>query len=255
MKAPRGPEGMAMRHAAWLSMVLVLGASSVALAEGPDGAPPPPPPGPPPGQMPAYQQQQPGAPPGTEQPAATGTEGRGIEYGGHLVFPVFLSLDSADGDPESSVGIGIQGRIGWEFGGGLTAELNIGGMVNTLTFDYYDPILGLDIHAEGNLSNVWFGAALRYHFFNPSAIVPFVGAGLQLNVWDLCNTDESSCASDGKDYSPVTFGLNGTAGVAYELSQQLAFELGLTFNWTTKGRVFNDPEMYVTPFLGGTLYY
>src|SRR5262245_53370777 len=57
-------------------------------------------------------------------------QGRGIEYGGHLVVPVWLTEDLIN-----NPGIGFQGRVGWEFAGGFTAELIVGFMTNGLPSD------------------------------------------------------------------------------------------------------------------------
>jgi hypothetical protein len=244
------------------SLASLLGVASSALAEGPEGSPPPGQPGaPPPGQPimtpeGQYVEQQP-PPDGQyveQQPVEeqSGAEGRGVEYGLHLVVPIFFKEGVRPG-------IGLQLRGGWEFGGGFTAELNIGALINS-----YGPVLQDELEARGDPeiggrndghSNIWIGAGVRYMFFNPSAFVPMVGAGVKLNIWNLCDND----AGDGlicQGSSDVTFGVNGMVGAAYEISPFVAIEAGLQVELSGAMRTFDRRvAMFLLPFVGGTLYY
>ena len=231
-----------MRNAAWIVSVLVLIAASPALAEDPNGQPPPPPPP----QQVGYEQQpaqpqyaaQPGEQPPQEQPVQ---EGRGIEYGGHLVVPIWLTDDTSSISP----GIGIQGRIGWEFPGGLTLEGNIGVMANPISNDA--------MRLDGTRTNVWLGVGARFAFLNASAFVPFVGAGVKLNIWQFTACDAVSCADSD---SEINLGANALVGAAYELSPFLAIEFGVEINAVFPAdKFFGETELYLSPFLGGTLYY
>jgi len=172
----------------------------------------------------------------------SGVHGRGIEYGGHLVVPIFF-----DSDLNLLPGFGAQGRIGWEFPGGLTTELNIGAMYNLFTSDV------ADLAGTSGISDLWVGAGARFAFYNPSALVPFIGAGVALNFWNVCKSDDATTVCAGE--SAITFGFNGLAGVAYEISPFIAIEGGVQVNYSLKGQAFNDNQLYLTPFLGGTLYY
>ena len=240
-----------MRHAFWIA-ALLLASSSTALAEGPEDAPPPgaPPPGEPqPIMTPTYDEQPPpGQYPAEQQPSGpepTGVEGRGIEYGLHIMVPIFFK-------DFINPGIGLQLRAGWEFGSGFTAELNIGGMINGYPSSAEFEERPGEIF-EGQ-SNLWIGAGIRYMFFNPSAFVPMVGAGLKVNVWNLCVESASNslvCSGD----SEVALGLNGMVGAAYEISPYVAIEAGLQVELTGGMSAFPNGAMYLLPFIGGTLYY
>lgn len=223
-----------MRKSVVVASLLVLSIASVAQAEGPQ---PQPQYQPQPGQP-----QQGGVQVVEQQPAQaadTRQAGRGIEYGAHLIVPIWT-----DSTLNLSPGFGVQGRVGWEFPGGLTPELNIGVMFNQ--WDIGD-VLGVSVST--NLTNFWVGGGLRYAFLNPSAFVPFVGAGIALNVWNCSDCTDSSAR--------LTVSFNGLAGFAYEITQQIALEAGVQVNYSLKGEVFADgtTPLWISPFLGGTFYF
>jgi hypothetical protein len=123
----------------------------------------------------------------------------------------------------------------------LSTELNIGYQGNAFT-DY-----------DLTVTNLWLGGGARFSFWNPSAFVPFVGAGLKLNFW-------SRCAPDGSgdlvcDDTASTLGVVANLGAAYELSRWTAVEFGANVDYTFPGDAFQQGEIYVSPFVGGTLYF
>jgi len=193
------------------------------------------------------QQQPPPGQPQPVQPAQTAEEGRGIEYGAHLIVPIFLTNDLA-----GSVGIGIQGRAGWEFPGGFALELNIGIQGNG--FALYDPVTDLD--AEGVITAVWIGGGARYAFLNPSAFVPFIGAGIALDFWGT--TYDWSDGTTEEYQSQITFATNALVGAAIELSPYIGLEFGLQVNYSFPGNVTlfdGKGQLWISPFAGGTLYF
>lgn len=200
-----------------------------------------------------YQQQQQGPAVAEQSGNQQAQEGRGVEYGGYLTVPIFVGANVPDG---LGAGIGLLGRVGWEFGSGFAAELNIGVQYST-----YSGTIGVDTNfdgvidtfesVDGGISNVWGGAGLRYSFLNASALVPFVGAGLQLNFWGI---DYGS----GDTYNDsIALGFNALAGIAYEVSADLAIEGGLRWDISGKGSKgpFGSAQSYLSPFVGATLYY
>lgn len=189
-----------------------------------------------------YQQQQAQPVPEEQTSNEQAQQGRGIEYGGYLTVPIFVG-PNADG---IGAGVGLLGRIGWEFGSGFAAELNIGVQYNTASL-----IDSGGFVFDGGITNIWGGAGLRYSFLNASALVPFVGTGLQVNFWGV---DYGS----GDSYNDsLAFGFNVLAGLAYEISADLALEAGLRWDLTTKGSKgpFIAAQSYISPFIGVTLYY
>lgn len=234
------------KKARWTSLIvtaLVLVVASPvtsALAEGPqDGQAPPP----------VYVQAQPQGYVAPQQQVAEAPPdergGRGIEYGLHLLVPIFARTPFADSAPglKLSPGIGLQGRVGWEFPGGLTTELNLGVMYNSVTD-------GSGFDTSVSLTNVWIGAGLRYSFLNASALVPFVGAGLAVNFWQA-QSDFTGTTSD----TEAGLGLNALFGFAYEVSPELAIELGAQANYAFATARSVEHSVYFSPFVGGTLYY
>lgn len=189
-----------------------------------------------------YQQQQQQPPVEEQTSTEQAQQGRGIEYGGYLTVPIFVG-PNADG---IGLGVGLLGRIGWEFGSGFTAELNIGVQYNSATL--------LDSGGfifDGGITNISFGGGLRYSFLNASALVPFLGVGIQANLWGVDY-------GGGDSYNDsLAFGFNALAGLAYELSADLAIEAGLRWDLTTEGSKgpFIAAQSYISPFVGATLYY
>jgi hypothetical protein len=197
-----------------------------------------------------YQQQQ---QPVQEQPATEqAQQGRGIEYGGYLFVPIFLTNPTGTDFVTTNPGIGLMGRIGWEFGSGFTAEATIGGQWNSLSVEF------AGVTATGSFTNFFVGAGIRYSFLNASALVPFVGAGLQLNFWGVDRTDDGTVSTTNDS---LAFGFNGMVGLAYELSADLAIEAGARIDFTTAGSTdgggtfFDGGQAYLSPFVGATLYY
>lgn len=178
------------------------------------------------------------------QPVApTERVGRGLEYGAHLVIPVWLTNDFY----ELGVGVGFQGRVGWEFGA-FTLEGNLGYMASPVNGDW-----------DLLISDLWLGGGARYSFFNPSALVPFVGVGVALNVWTSSYSDVYGTVTSSD--SEVTLGFNGLVGLAYEISVDAAIEIGAQVNYTLAGQTFFcdvggscEGQLWLTPFAGVTLY-
>lgn len=229
-----------------LSTLLLVTPGRAALAEPPPGGY-----GQQPVAQPGYAQQpvaqpgyaqQPVAQPGyVQQPVAqpaTARQGRGIEYGAHLIVPVWITdlNPGVTADP----GIGIQGRLGWEFPSGWSTEVNIGYMGNN--------VVTSGATSDATLDAFWFGAGLRYSLLNRTAWVPFVGAGLQLTNWG-----DAACSS-ACDRS-YTLGVNGIVGLVFEVNEFVGIEAGVQVMASSKGRRFSRAQLIVSPLAGLTLYY
>lgn len=170
--------------------------------------------------------------------------GRGLEYGGHILIPIYpsgIEFKDVAGTVDMNVGIGIQGRIGWEFGQGFAADLNLGGMVNTV-----------QNNTDLSLTAGWFGGGVRYSVLNASAVVPFVGAGVQVNVW-TAQYDSGGVIIESD--SELTLGLNGIVGVIYEVSPYIGIEVGLQANLSFAGETFKGSVFWLSPAVGATIYY
>ena len=196
-----------------------------------------------PNQQPVYQDpnQDPNQQVQVVEQDETAETGRGIQYGAHIVVPVFLANNSDRFNP--TVGIGVQGRIGWEFGAGFSAELHVG-----ILYAATD----VETHA---LTDIWLGGGIRYSFLNETAIVPFVGVGIVANIWNNAYSGSTTAATTGD--SVVTFGANGNVGVQIEISPYIGLEAGAQLNWSTDPGTYieSQPILWLSPFLGGTLYF
>lgn len=194
----------------------------------------------------------------------TAEQGRGIQYGAHVIFPFYvtnpITVTDVDYDGTTALsevnggfGLGLQGRVGWEFGYGFSAELNLGILFNLLNAEAIDGS-GFSGSVDQVLWTFWIGAGVRYAFLNPSAFVPFVGVGISLNFWDLCADSDTVCETNVIGVVP-----NATVGFAFEISPWAAIEAGLTANMGLGADAAfgdaGDVEVYLSPFVGGTLYY
>lgn len=201
--------------------------------------------------VPVISQEQSQAQPPPPVPAR---QGRGIEYGLHLVVPIFVAQSN---EIELKPGFGLQGRVGWEFPSGLTPELSLGVMYNTsdggLTRDLF-------VIEEYSLLNVWVSAGARWAWLNPSAFVPFIGAALALNIWSDAQREDGLGGTDGgaADKGVITIGVIGTLGVAFEVNPWIAIEAGAQFHYTASPKLDDiaaEPKAWLSPFAGATLYY
>ncbi|MCC7543062.1 MAG: hypothetical protein IT379_42995 [Deltaproteobacteria bacterium] len=210
-----------------------------------------------------------GPPVAEEVPADQRAEGRGIQYGGHIVVAIPAHGVFAQ---DFGVGIGIHGRIGWELPSGLSLEANLGYLfISVLDND----VGGVD--GDDGMGALYLGGGGRFAFLNPSALVPFLGAGLGINLWIVPTETEFRgrsgqyyCGSDfacelvpgGSDetgFGGLSLLGNVSAGAIYEVTANIAIELGAQYNVVIVPGPFHAASGanfgYVTLFGGATLYF
>ncbi|HJL18474.1 MAG TPA: hypothetical protein RMH99_22610 [Sandaracinaceae bacterium LLY-WYZ-13_1] len=174
-------------------------------------------------------------------------QGRGIQYGAHLISPIYLLDVTRAGarDPAAYLavggGAGVLGRVGWEFPDGFTLEVFGGFAANGID------TRGTD--ASNILLRTELGAGGRYMFFNETAVVPFVQVGAGIRWWWFDWTDVAVEMS-----AEPTFAIHGAVGVQIELSPYFGIEGGATIDYAFGHEIFGDGMLAVTPFLGVTLY-
>jgi hypothetical protein len=191
-----------------------------------------------------------GSPPAGAHGDPSAEQGRGIEYGAHLVVPIWLTKadfesGSLPGDDPLRLdpGVGIQGRVGWEFAGGLSTELFLGYSSNRF-----------EANEAERLTNLWVGAGMRYSFLNPSAFVPFIGASAQINFWSACAGDPKRDVEVCVD-SEASVGVNASFGLIFEATRNIGLEVGAVVHTDVAIDVFDRFEAYVAPFAGATFYF
>lgn len=180
--------------------------------------------------------------------------GRGIQYGAHLISPVYVTsvlAQNGEGVDGTAVGVdgglGIHARIGWEFPSGFTLEVQGGLAVNAVP------------DADYEMSNAFtrgeVGLAARYMFFNDTAFVPFVEVGGALRWfffdWRPSRTADPQTAGEHEN---LTGAVKGAIGAQIELSPYFGLELGCAVDYTFAGAIFTEGFVSVTPFVGVTLY-
>lgn len=172
--------------------------------------------------------------------------GRGIQYGAHIISPIYLMRMERGTDGEElghGPGAGLHGRIGWEFPSGLTLELYGG-----FAFNAVDAVPREPPDRSHVLSQADVGLGLRYMVFNETAVVPFVqvGAGGRWFWFHWPNGDP--VVAQG------AFALTGAVGLQIELSPFFGLEAGALVDYTFGHDLFREGFVSITPFLGVTLY-
>ncbi len=173
--------------------------------------------------------------------------GRGIQYGVHLISPIYLMpMDRGDGVADRlghGPGAGLHGRIGWEFPSGFTIEIYGGFALKAVDF-----VAGEAPDRGHVLSQASVGAGLRYMFFNETAVVPFVQVGAGGRWFWFQWTDGEPVDAQG------TIARTGAVGLQIELSPFFGIEAGALVDYTFGMDVFREGFVSITPFLGVTLY-
>jgi len=173
--------------------------------------------------------------------------GRGIQYGAHVISPIYLMPMDRAGTLSDRLGYGpgagLHGRIGWEFPSGFTVEVHGG-----FAFNAVDSVPGEPTDRSHVLSQADVGLALRYMFFNETAVVPFVqvGAGGRWFWFHWPDGDDIDAAG--------AIALTGAVGLQIELSPYFGIEGGALVDYTFGMDIFREGFVSVTPFLGVTLY-
>ncbi len=176
-------------------------------------------------------------------------QGRGIQYGAHLVSPVYVTtVQPAAGRPiDVSAGAGLLGRIGWEFPSGFTLEVFGGFAANGVGRPPgFDDMSSAFTRAE-------VGGGLRYMFFNDTAFVPFVQIGASLR-WFWFDYVDAANRVNNVD-AELTGAVSGAVGFQIELSPYFGIEAGCAVDYTAWADIFAEPGLVsVMPFVGVTLY-
>lgn len=174
-------------------------------------------------------------------------QGRGIQYGAHLISPIYvMDMERGGGTREplgTSGGGGVRGRIGWEFPSGLSVEV-VGG----IAFNYVPerPSEVADRSHVLTQGDILVGG--RYAFYNETAFVPFIGLGGGLKLFYFSWPD-----GDVEDPA-AAFTIEATVGAQIELSPFFGIELGANVAYTFGHEHFETGFISVTPFIGLTLY-
>lgn len=175
-------------------------------------------------------------------------QGRGIQYGAHVISPVYLStvVPSNGSRIDTSAGLGLLARVGWEFPSGLTLEVQGGFAVNAVDRpNGFDEMSSLFTRAE-------VGGGARYMFFNDTAFVPFIQAGGSFRWFWFDYVDGAGNVQTVR--SDMTGAVHGALGAQIELSPYFGIEAGVAVDYTFWGSVFADGFVSIMPFLGVTLY-
>lgn len=173
-------------------------------------------------------------------------QGRGLQYGAHLLTPIYLTDVRRAGPgptlPLVNPGGGVLARVGWELPAGFSVELQGG-----VAFNYVDQVADAPSHV---LTAVDLRAAARYAFLNPSAFVPFVQLGVGARLfWGDWPDDTANLAA------AVVAALHGGVGAQIELTPYFGLELGVLVDYLFAHDLFHEPGIVgLTPFAGVSLY-
>jgi hypothetical protein len=179
-----------------------------------------------------------------EEPARPERPGRQLSL--YLDVPIFLT--NAD---IVRPGVGAHLRFGWEFAY-LVPQVSLGISTNFLD----DEVFVVD-----NLNAFWATLGVRLQILNRSRFVPVVDAGLRLQFWNYSGTDAFGAYAEDYRFEPgITLG----GGLAIELTQSFGLEVGVQATVTFPiSDIFTEPpgifepttQVFLMPYLGGTLYF
>ncbi|MEM9073716.1 MAG: hypothetical protein AAGE52_34820 [Myxococcota bacterium] len=182
------------------------------------------------------------------QPVAQPVEQRLVrQLSGYLSVPFMLTdgalFGSSPSNPaDATVGFGLHGRFGWEFGM-IVLEAHVGWMIMAVDTDST-----IDI----NLQNIWVGLGGRFQFLNRSRIVPFLSAAFRANFFVESVTGTGTSSSGAYEFEP---GVMLGGGIAFELTQNFGLEVAVTGNVVfPAGDTFDELQVFLQPWLGATLY-
>jgi hypothetical protein len=178
-------------------------------------------------------------------------QGRGIQYGAHVISPVYLSTVTPTNGRTvfPTGGAGLLARIGWEFPSGLTLELQGGFAVNAVD----RPAGFTDMSSV--LTRAEFGGGARYMFFNDTAFVPFVQvSGAFRWFWFDYVNEAGAVTAAAATSDTLTGAVGGALGAQIELSPYFGIEAGVAVDYTFAAGPFDEGFVAIMPFLGVTLY-
>jgi len=177
---------------------------------------------------------------------------KSFEVGAELGVPVFIdqsvkfSRKQSDGsrypNGQIDVGVGLLARLAVTIRNSLSIEGLIGIQSHGVN-DFAD---------DASLTGLNFGLGARYSFYNDSALVPFVAAGLFVNTWNLRFTNANA---EAQSDTQAGFGFRASVGALYETNKDFAIELGAHLNHQLSGGHFDQPLTWTTPFIGGIFYW
>lgn len=211
--------------------------TTVTLREPP---PEPPPPPPPPGQ---YVQTYDANNPPAQSYGYMPEQDRFGQVSAYLGVPIWLS-DVGDTTP----GFSFEGRFGFDLGY-VVPEVGFGTQISW--FDY-------DGRSDASLSAFWFTMGARFQWLNPSFFTPFFSGAIDMNWWHISGDNSATCdyyycyVEDNYRFAP---GFSGRLGAAIQVHQRFALELGLRLAMTFEGSLFEEPESWLSPFMGGSFYF
>lgn len=179
-------------------------------------------------------------------PASVARRRHRVEGGFGLGVPVWLTPKDGAVEP----GVAMFGRLGF-VAGPLVPELTVAWQMNGVD----EGVAGT---ADATVEAFRLGFGVRARFENRSPVTPFVSGALDLNWWHISGDDRTECGLAycrevrNYDFGP---GVNLAAGVAFEVADHLALDLGLRVASTFATGVFDQTELWGTPFLGLTFYH
>ena len=160
-------------------------------------------------------------------------------------LPTFLT----DATDSLGTGFSFESRFGFDLGL-FVPEVGFGTQIN-----WFDDPSSRD---TGSLSAWWLTVGLRFQWINRSIFTPFLSGAIDMNFWHLSGDEFVACdlyycgTVDNYRFAP---GLSSRVGIVIEPHHSFGVELGVRTAMTFEGSMFDQPEAWLSPFLGGTFYF
>jgi hypothetical protein len=173
---------------------------------------------------------------------------RSTEAGFDLQVPIWFTPDDGAIDP----GFGFAGRFGLLVGRYLVPELHLGWQINWMDED----VVGFD----RSMDIFYFSVGARVRFDSGGLVTPFVSGAFDMSFVHFEGDEDVYCGGYYYYYCDTvanyefTPGFSAKVGVAFEMSRDVAIDVGARIAMVFETDVFPQAEGYVSPFVGLTFY-
>lgn len=155
----------------------------------------------------------------------------------------------------NTAGAMVSVAAGWEAPGGLQGFVELGGRYHQ---GAVEPLRGV-VARQIAYADIVLGLGGRFVPMRESLVHPFFEGAVDLHILSI--------TPPGREFEnrvPITLGLAAGAGLELDVAESLSIELGVRGDFILSAQIWQDsgqtarasnPDLLVTPFLGGTYYY
>ena len=166
-----------------------------------------------------------------------------IQIGGQIGIPTWWT----DEGNFASTGVSASGHIGFD----------VGYLMGFVRLGWQWHAIDIDPRYDDALYRTYFSLGGRVEGHNRSIVTPYLEAAFDFNWWSLSFDTAVVCGryycyeEDVYRFAP---GITGRVGAQIEVLPEVAVEAGLEMAVTFEGNVFPDPQSWLAPFFGATVF-